>query len=760
MNQVSYQKVASEDMWVVLEPGVQQIFQRQPLIPNHYIQLYSHIYNCSLTPVATGLTSERKIAACRIGKTLYCHLKTFIERYLNDLQVKGSELMNEEILSYYVNQWEEYQFSSKVLHNLFSYLNRYWVRREWDDCRKDVYEIYDLALLSWSTSMLNQMNKQVSKSILELIEKERNGQAINSRLISGVIGCYVEMGMDIREPGSIKRNLSVYEESFERCFLEETEIYYSRESVKFLREYPVTEYIKRVEMRISEEYKRVQLYLHESTQDQLIKTCEKALIHNHMDLLGNEFRNMLAANKVSDLRRMYSLIAHLPECVSELTAALENYIHNQGKAALANCVQVALTDPKVYVQTVLEIYKKYSALIHSVFNNDGRYKAAMGKACGNFINRNAITEVSKNPVICAEMLAKYCDSLLKKSCKKQVEIDLEETFNDTMTVFRHIEDKDVFQKIYTKLLAKRLCLQSSESDDAEASMISKLKENCGYEYTRKLQGMFQDIEISKGLNKKYNQYLKELCDATGQKNGNGTDFNVLVLSYGKWQFSQASPFSIPTEIEPCIQGFTSFYAKQYSGRKLNWMFNMSRGELVTNCFRARYTLQASTYQIAVLLQFNEQTCWTVQQLRENTDIDQGILVQILQILIKTKLLLTQEDDVELQATTTVELNTGFKSKKLRLNINQPLKTEQKVDREVTEKIIEQDRMIMIQAAVVRIMKMRKSLNHSQLVGEVLTQLSTRFRPKVQAVKKCIQLLIEKEYIERQKGQNEVYNYLA
>lgn len=44
-----------------------------------------------------------------------------------------------------------------------------------------------------------------------------------------------------------------------------------------------------------------------------------------------------------------------------------------------------------------------------------------------------------------------------------------------MVVFKYIEDKDVFQKFYSKMLAKRLVQHMSASDDAEASMISKLK---------------------------------------------------------------------------------------------------------------------------------------------------------------------------------------------------------------------------------------------------------------------------------------------
>ena len=47
----------------------------------------------------------------------------------------------------------------------------------------------------------------------------------------------------------------------------------------------------------------------------------------------------------------------------------------------------------------------------------------------------------------------------------------------------------------------------SASDDAEASMISKLKQACGFEYTSKLQRMFQDIGVSKDLNENFRRHL-------------------------------------------------------------------------------------------------------------------------------------------------------------------------------------------------------------------------------------------------------------
>ncbi|KAK0077869.1 hypothetical protein PV325_003361 [Microctonus aethiopoides] len=751
-----------DQIWGDLREGIEQVYNRQCMSKPRYIELYTHVYNyCTSVHQQVNRTSAKSKkgqasgGAQLVGLELYKRLRDFLRNYLISLLKHGIDLMDEDVLQFYTRQWEEYQFSSKVLNGVCAYLNRHWVRRECEEGRKGIYEIYQLALVTWRDNLFKHLNRQVTNAVLKLIERERNGETINTRLVSGVINCYVELGLNEEDPGAKGQNLTVYKDSFENVFLEDTERFYTRESSEFLRQNPVTEYMKKAEQRLLEEQKRVQVYLHQTTNERLAKTCERVLIEKHLDIFHAEFQNLLDSDKNPDLGRMYQLVARIPNGLGELRNLLEGHIANQGLAAIDKCGDSAANDPKVYVNTILEVHKKYNALVLVAFNNDSGFVAALDKACGRFINSNSVTRAANSSSKSPELLAKYCDLLLKKSSKNPEEAELEDTLNQVMVVFKYIEDKDVFQKFYSKMLAKRLVQHMSASDDAEASMISKLKQACGFEYTSKLQRMFQDIGVSKDLNEAFRRHLINSAEPLD------IDFSIQVLSSGSWPFQQSCTFSLPTELERSVHRFTTFYSSQHSGRKLNWLYNMSKGELLTNCFRNRYTLQASTFQMAVLLQYNAGTVWTVQQLHDATQIKMDFLIQVVQILSKAKLLTAPiEEDTELNAMSSVELFTGYKNKKLRVNINIPMKTELKVEQETTHKHIEEDRKLLIQAAIVRIMKMRKVLKHQQLVAEVLNQLSSRFKPRVHVIKKCIDILIEKEYLERTEGQKDTYSYLA
>ena len=106
---------------------------------------------------------------------------------------------------------------------------------------------------------------------------------------------------------------------------------------------------------------------------------------------------------------------------------------------------------------------------------------------------------------------------------------------------------------------------------------------------------------------------------------------------------------------------------------------------------------------------------------------------MIQILLKSKLL--EADEANLERDTDIKLFHGYKNKKLRVNINIPMKTETKMELELTHKHIEEDRKLLIQAAIVRIMKTRKTgSNRMFQVNETLkytiaARISTSEMPK-------------------------------
>jgi cullin 1 len=758
--------------WKYLEVGVEKIMMelQEGMDMKTYMGLYTAIHNfCTAQKAVSsggfsqhnrgGGTSNKKrktthqpqqmtlSTAHLLGEDLYNHLIAYLQNHLHGVQAKSSGHMDEALLKFYIKEWKRYTTAATYNNHLFRYLNRHWVKREMDEGKKNIYDIYTLHLVRWKDDMFMATHKNVMTAVLRLVERQRNGETIEQGQIKAVVDSFVSLGLD--ESDSTKPTLEVYKQYFEKPFLEATLDYYSRESKQFLAENSVVEYMKKGEERLDEEKQRVEMYLLNEILGPLNRTCEEALIKEHSPILREEFQALLDSDRVEDLGRMYKLLARIPDGLDPLRARFETHVRKCGLAAVERiAVDGDDLDPKVYVQALLEVHTKYQDLVNTAFGGESEFVRSLDNACRESVNRNKVCKSgsSRSP----ELLAKYADRLLKKSDRTMSEEDdMDKSQVEIMTIFKYIEDKDVFQTFYSRNLAKRLVNTLSASDDAETSMISRLKEACGFEYTNKLQRMFQDIQTSKDLNSSYKEWCHSTYNEIEYKGF--VDASYHILGTGFWPLNPpTTPFIPPEALQKTMDRFATFYNSKHQGRKLNWLWQLSKGEIKANYTKSAqkipHTFQVSTYQMAILLAFNDNEKQSYQQLSEATKLNKETLDPCLGVFLKARVLTATDD--KFAPATTYMLNTSFRNKKLKVNLNIGIKSEKKQEVEETHKTIEEDRKMLIQSAIVRIMKSRRRMKHTLLVTETIQLIKNRFTPKVGDIKKCIDMLIEKEYLER------------
>ncbi|KAJ7719587.1 Cullin [Mycena metata] len=371
----------------------------------------------------------------------------------------ASTLRDEPLFRCYAAEWDRYTTGANNLNRLFIHLNRYWVKRERNEGKRAVYQVYTC-----------------------------DGGTVDQTLLKRIIDSYVSLGLDAGDPN--KERLDVYREKFESPFLVATESYYSAEATVFLKGRAclssggmgnILEYLKKAEGRLKEEGEWVVRYLHAKTRTELVSQGSRPSILAH-----------------ADLQRMCALLARIPEGLEPLGRKFEVHVKTAGLAAIEGVggglsgtapddlsvapakkgaaaaaadaqettTKNAELDPKAYVDALLAVHEKNerpslkrrwirrveslligmrlpvswgvcSSTAYSVFRDEFWAEGdPLSSQC---------TSAAKS----RELLAKHADMLLRMSNKMAGEGDLERTLNRVIILFKYLEDKYVFRTFYT-----------------------------------------------------------------------------------------------------------------------------------------------------------------------------------------------------------------------------------------------------------------------------------------------------------------------
>ena len=149
------------------------------------------------------------------------------------------------------------------MKKFFLYLDMYYTKRE------KLPNIYDTGMIAFKDTMFPLVKDDVTTAILEYVAEERAGNSIDRMLLKSVVDLFVQMGLG---------QMDVYRDGFEVQFLATSASYYSRLAAEKASGMTLPEYLKMCDHQLGLETTRVANYLHEETEEKLVKEVKKEML--------------------------------------------------------------------------------------------------------------------------------------------------------------------------------------------------------------------------------------------------------------------------------------------------------------------------------------------------------------------------------------------------------------------------------------------------------------------------------------------------
>ncbi|KMZ58707.1 putative Cullin-1 [Zostera marina] len=744
MSMVERKPIELEHGWDFMQKGItklKNLLEGKPetqFNSEDYMMLYTTIYNmCTQKPPHD------------YSQQLYDKYRESFEEYITSMVLPSlTEKHDEFMLRELVQRWDNHKLMVRWLSRFFFYLDRYFISR------RSLPALNHVGYTCFHNLVYQVINLQVKNAVIKLIDNEREGEQIDRSLLKNVLGIFVEIGMG---------SMECYENDFEADMINDTGCYYSRKATNWIVEDSCPEYMLKAEECLRREKDRVSNYLHFSSERNLLEKVQHELLFVYTNqLLEKEHsgcRALLQDDKVDDLSRMYRLFSKVTHGLDPVSQIFKQHVTTEGTALVKQAEDATANKKKekkdivgiheqAFVRKIIELHDKYLTYVNNCFQNHSLFHKALKEAFEIFCNKGVSGSSS------AELLAVFCDNVLKRGgSEKLSDEDVEDTLEKVVKLLAYICDKDLFAEFYRKKLARRLLFDKCANDDHERSILAKLKQQCGGQFTSKMEGMITDLTLARENQQNFETYLSISPNVDP-----GIDLNVNVLTTGFWPTYRSFDLNLPEEMVKCVEVFKEFYQTKTKYRKLTWIYSLGTCHLIGKFDSKPIEIIVTTYQASALLLFNSSDKLSYLEIMTQLNLTEDDVIRLLHSLscAKYKILIKEPNTKTISSADVFEFNKKFTDKMRRIKIPLPPVDEKK---KVVEDV-DKDRRYAIDASIVRIMKSRKILGHQQLVLECVEQLGRSFKPDFKAIKKRIEDLIMRDYLERDKANPNLFRYLA
>ena len=166
---------------------------------------------------------------------------------------------------------------------------------------------------------------------------------------------------------------------------------------------------------------------------------------------------MFEHDKVLDLERMYRLFSSVSQTLKEMQEVMIDCICQSGRDILNDPEKVK--DPVSFIMAIIALKYKNDQFVKESFKEDTDFQLALKQAFETFLRKDTRTP---------QYLSLYVDELFRKILKSlSSDAEIDSCLVKVVTVFRFLQDKDVFENFYKQHLARRLLTSRSVSGEAE-----------------------------------------------------------------------------------------------------------------------------------------------------------------------------------------------------------------------------------------------------------------------------------------------------
>ncbi|CAL5067412.1 unnamed protein product [Urochloa decumbens] len=655
----------------------------------------------------------------------------------------------------------------------------------------------------WVSEIILSPALAMLDKVFGLVDLDREGASLERFILTNMVGMLKGFGG------------SIYKDRFESRFLEGAFVHYQGEHHRLSQSLSGADLLKALHTLLSGEIDRTSLYVTGESRQKLMGVLGNVILADRLEWIKSY---LVRKSDEVDL----CMDKHLNE-IAKIYAFFENSLHGHSMlvACIRNCYDSTLSiltegantcqDPELLIAAIINFKKNAHMFNDTALKNNSGFSEQLNSSLSDLLNSTKFYP---------EFLSLYVDARLREAARGY---NLYDALDSAVDLVQLLNDKDVFELYHRKHLSLRIVSGSVDDATEQKFLLmlqgldigvfkprrilrdfkESAKTMTNFELCSSMPSVTVNVFCSDAWPKlscttgKLPSDIAEVCDqfekhycksknharrqlswqaneghavVTGNFGGKSYDLEVsthemcILMLFNTEEYLSFDNIKETTKIPDLdlVKSLASLCTRNVLQSLVVDAFSKS---LVVDT-PAMVTLSVQTDMAPVAVTLSPKTDDALAAVNgEDGHEDEQVSASRDNEHV-TVSLMVKEDEAPVTVTLTAKtveiffVNDSFIHTSDQIQIYECIaRREPEQEKAVTLHSVKINRDPQIDAAIGRIMKKRKRMNHVDLVSSVIEQVQEFFQPDHADIKRCIENLIEQDLIERNRKNPQMYRYV-